>query len=555
MMSSFSKDGSTFENQKEFTFRAVLWGIIVGIIMMALLIYLAAVAGMDLNVSPVASVLGVILIPLVGGATNKKEINIMQTTASAVALSCSGLAVNYISAILLGYEYNWYSIIIPLFLANMIGICFVTLIRKQMVEDPNLLFPQSVMCKTAIDNAGKLTGRDAKLLFLFTFIGLVVVFLQNVVGIIPVVFDFTKFLPKGMVMGILMMPMMLGMGYILGFKISIILLAGSLISNIILAPIGTNLGWYTNPQVDYSAMQNFNIPIMIGMSLFASVIPLLRQRKAFFEAFKIGGNGLGEESKFISSRSLILCMVVCSIGILVFYKAVYDVNPLYMLFFLVLGMATALIAVRVQAESGLSAALAFTIFQIIVVYSIIKDPIIAILISFMSGAITLLAQNTMMDLKTGYMLDASPIKQVWCQIIGIIPGIIIGTIFFYGLLKTYGTTSEYMSYPIGKMYYAVASGLSGTAGATNVFHAGRFILGSLIGVVMSFIGLPAGALAITLYLSPAVVSSVAVGGVIRGAVEKSLGNSKAEFYNNAATGLVVGDALVAVLIVVMSMLM
>ena len=58
MMSSFSKDGSTFENQKEFTFRAVLWGIIVGIIMMALLIYLAAVAGMDLNVSPVASVLG-----------------------------------------------------------------------------------------------------------------------------------------------------------------------------------------------------------------------------------------------------------------------------------------------------------------------------------------------------------------------------------------------------------------------------------------------------------------------------------------------------------------
>ena len=72
---------------------------------------------------------------------------------------------------------------------------------------------------------------------------------------------------------------------------------------------------------------------------------------------------------------------------------------------------------------------------------------------------------------------------------------------------------------------------------------------------MSFIGLPAGALAITLYLSPAVVSSVAVGGVIRGIVEKSLGNSKAEFYNNAATGLVVGDALVAVLIVVMSMLM
>lgn len=70
-------------------------------------------------------------------------------------------------------------------------------------------------------------------------------------------------------------------------------------------------------------------------------------------------------------------------------------------------MATALISVRIQAESGLSAALAFSVFQIVIVYSIIREPIVTLLISFMSGAITLLAQNTMMDLKTGYMLGAS----------------------------------------------------------------------------------------------------------------------------------------------------
>ena len=409
---------STFEKktnrvEKEFTVRAIFWGIIVGLIMMALLIYLGAVAGMDFNVSPVASILGVILIPLIGGPTNKKEINIMQTTASAVALSCTGLAIYYVAAMFLGYEFKWSVIIITLLLANLIGICFVTLLRKQMVEDPSLPFPQSIMCKTAIDNGGNLTGKDAKILFLFIAIGLIIVFMQNILGIIPAMIDFSKYLPEGMVMGVLLMPMMLGMGYILGFKISIILLIGSLVSNLVLGPIGTNLGWYVNPQVDYSGMQNFNIPIMVGMSLFASVIPLIKQRKAILRAFSFNSSNLDEESKVVPVKLMIICMIICILGAIVFYKITYNINPIHMLFFVILGMATALISVRIQAESGLSAALAFSVFQIVIVYSIIREPIVTLLISFMSGAITLLAQNTMMDLKTGYMLGASPKKQVW----------------------------------------------------------------------------------------------------------------------------------------------
>lgn len=554
MKENISTDEQATQVEKEFTFRALFWGIVVGIVMMALLTYLSAVAGMDLNVSPVASILGVILIPLIGGSTNSKEINIMQTTASAVALSCSGLAVYYIAAMFLGHEFNWYEIIITLIFANLIGICFVTLIRKQMVEDPNLPFPQSMMCKTAIDNGDNLTGKDAKILFLFIGIGAIIVFLQNIVGVIPVTIDFSKYLPKGMVMGVLLMPMMIGMGYILGFKISIILLIGSLFSNLVLAPIGTNLGWYPDPKMSYTAMQNFNIPIMIGMSLFASIIPLARQRKAIFRAFKFSGTDLDEESKVVPVKFVMICMIICVIGALVFYKITYNINPLYMLFFIILGMATALISVRIQAESGLSAALAFTIFQIVVVYSITKDPIISILICFMSGTITLLAQNTMMDLKTGYMLNGSPRKQVWAQIVGVIPGIIVGTIFFYGLLKTYGLSSTQMSYPIGKMYHAVASGLSGAGNVGNIFDIGRFIIGSVIGLGMSIIGLPAGALGITLYLMPRIVVNLSLGGVIRGIIEKKCGVKCAATYNNAATGLVIGDALIAIFIVVLSIL-
>jgi len=90
---------------------------------------------------------------------------------------------------------------------------------------------------------------------------------------------------------------------------------------------------------------------------------------------------------------------------------------------------------------------------------------------------------------------------------------------------------------------------------SNVFDMGRFVIGSIIGLAMSFIGLPAGALAITLYLMPSVVLNLSIGGVIRGFIEKRFGEKRAETYNNAATGLVIGDALVAIVIVVLTMLM
>lgn len=547
-----SNESNTIQ-KKEFSARSIIWGIIIGVIMLALSIYLLAAVGMDMNVSVVASALGVMLMPLIGGATNKKEVNIMQTTASAVAYGSLGLVSCYVAAMLFGYEFKLSLIVIILLLANIIGICFVTILRKQVVEDPSLPFPQSVMCKTAIDNTGMLTGRDTKMLIIFVVIGLLLSFFQQIMHIIPLTFSITQYLPDNMVMGITLMPMLLGLGYVMGPKISSILLIATVCSNMVLAPIGAKLGWYPDVKTTYSDMQNFNISIVVGMTLIASIVPIIKQRKAFINAFNFKNIKFsGKNSAPIKLITMIL--IVSVLGLSLFLNLALKANFFLMLLFVILGIFISLIAVRMQAESGLSAALALNIFYMFAAYYVTHDPIATLILLFAEFSIMMLAQNTMTDLKTGYLLDSTPRKQVWAQFIGIIPGIIAGALFFYGFIRSYGINSETISYPMGKVFYSIVAGMSG-GGMKDVFNSWRFIIGGAVGLILTLFGLPAGAIALTLYLRPEVIVCISLGGIVRGILNKKVGKDRAERYNNAATGLVVGDALIAVVVVILTLAM
>ena len=527
-----SNESNTIQ-KKEFSARSIIWGIIIGVIMLALSIYLLAAVGMDMNVSVVASALGVMLMPLIGGATNKKEVNIMQTTASAVAYGSLGLVSCYVAAMLFGYEFKLSLIVIILLLANIIGICFVTILRKQVVEDPSLPFPQSVMCKTAIDNTGMLTGRDTKMLIIFVVIGLLLSFFQQIMHIIPLTFSITQYLPDNMVMGITLMPMLLGLGYVMGPKISSILLIATVCSNMVLAPIGAKLGWYPDVKTTYSDMQNFNISIVVGMTLIASIVPIIKQRKAFINAFNFKNIKFsGKDSAPIKLITMIL--IVSVLGLSLFLNLALKANFFLMLLFVILGIFISLIAVRMQAESGLSAALALNIFYMFAAYYVTHDPIATLILLFAEFSIMMLAQNTMTDLKTGYLLDSTPRKQVWAQFIGI--------------------NSETISYPMGKVFYSIVAGMSG-GGMKDVFNSWRFIIGGAVGLILTLFGLPAGAIALTLYLRPEVIVCISLGGIVRGILNKKVGKDRAERYNNAATGLVVGDALIAVVVVILTLAM
>lgn len=543
------------ERNREFSFRAIFFGILIGLLLMALMMYLDAVLGLDTDVAVVASMIGVILIPLFGGPTNRKEVNIMQTCATATTFSAYSLTGNVVPMLMMGQELRLLPTFVILLLADLMGICFVSILRDQFVYDENLPFPGAVMCTTAMDQIDTKDKSSTKILAGAVVVGLIVSFLQNM-DYIPWMISFTSWLPvEGMSLEMLIMPLTLGMGYVLGAKIALCMLAANLLVCLVEGPIGTGQGWFANPAEDYFAgIQEFNLPIAVGTALFAALIPILKQWRTFAAAFNFKRDTAQKTDRDYSMKAVLLLLIAACAALTVFCNLYYGISIIHLMICILISLLFAMIAVRVFAESGLSAGLALNITMIVIAYLLTKNPMFSMLIAFMNFNMFILAQDTMYDLKIGQMVQASPKKQIKSQLIGIFFGCAAGVFLFAGIIKVFGLDGELFTFPFGNMYYSVVSGIS-EGGATTLFNPMRFVMGAGLGTVLTFIGLPAGGIALALYLAPKTIMGVALGGIVRFIVEKAKGEALAEKLDNAATGLVIGDAVVCVIMVIMTMVM
>ncbi len=542
------------ERDKEFTFRAIFFGVLIGLLLMAMLMYLDAVLGLDTDVAVIASMIGVILIPLIGGPTNKKEVNIMQTCATATTFSAYSLTSNYAPMLMMGEELRLLPTFIVLLLADFIGICFVTILRDQYVHDEKLPFPGAVMCTTAMDQIDTKDKSSTKILAGAVVFGIVVSYLQNM-DYIPWRISFTSWLPvDGMILEMLIMPLTLGIGYVLGAKVALLMLSANLLVCLVEAPIGTGKGWFANPAEDFfTGIQDFNLPIAVGTALFAALIPLLRQWKSIAGALNFK-KGVAEQKtdRDYSLKPILLSLLVAVVALTIFCNLYYGIKVIHLIICIMISLLFAVIAVRIFAESGLSAGLALNIAMMVIGYVLTKNPIFAMLIAFMNFNMFILAQDTMYDLKIGTMVQASPKKQIKSQLIGISFGSVAGIFLFAGIVKVFGFDGDLFTYPFGSMYCSIITGLS-EGGATALFNPMRFVMGAGLGTVLSFTGLPAGGIALALYLAPKTIMGIALGGVIRFVLEKTKGVTFAEKMDNAATGFVIGDAAVCVIMVIMSL--
>ena len=178
---------------------------------------------------------------------------------------------------------------------------------------------------------------------------------------------------------------------------------------------------------------------------------------------------------------------------------------------------------------------------------------LSLLIPFISMNIFVLAQNTMGDLKTGQMVGSSPKKQIWAQYAGILAGSVFAVIIFYGLVTLYGLESEKFSYPVAHMYQSLISGVA-ESGAAEMFKQGRFGIGGAIRALLSLLGHPAGGIPLALYLAPTTILGVALGGLIRLAIEKAKGKETAARFINVSTGFAIGDGVVCVIVLLVTLL-
>src|SRR5271169_1695560 len=152
---------------REFTFRAVMLGLVMTGVLGAANAYLGLKAGMTIAATYPAAVIGMSLLRLMKGSLLEENI---ARTVGAIGESVAAGAVFTIPAFVLaglwpslGMERYWQSVALMV-IGGLLGILFVTLLRRVMVEDPELPFPESVAA-AEIHKAGQQGSKAAKILF------------------------------------------------------------------------------------------------------------------------------------------------------------------------------------------------------------------------------------------------------------------------------------------------------------------------------------------------------------------------------------------------------
>ena len=297
---------------KEFTFRAVLIGLCMTVVLGAANAYLGLRAGMTIAATYPAAVIGMALLRLMKGSL--LEENIARTVGS-IGESVAAGAVFTIPAFLISgawssfgfHEAYWKSVAL-MAVGGSLGILFVTLLRRVMVEDPELPFPESVAA-SEIHKAGQQGAGAAKILFAnMGFGGLVyllgafqlfnaskafVVYIGKV-GTTTLRLGRTSSAPTVAVGGVTtfqapaISPAYLGVGYIIGPRLAALNFAGGVIAWGLLVPLvtyflgptlQTHLAPGTEGNLAGAVWYNIVRPIAVGGMLVGAGWTLFRMRK------------------------------------------------------------------------------------------------------------------------------------------------------------------------------------------------------------------------------------------------------------------------------------
>jgi len=602
----------------EFTIKSVVTGAIFGIIFGAATVYLALKAGLTVSASIPIAVLSIALGKLFL-KTTILENNIIQTTGSAGESIAAGVVFTLPGFLFLSSPdsssyFNYLTIMTLAILGGMLGTLMMIPLRRSLIvkEHESLPYPEGTACASVL-KAGEKGGDLAKTAFMGMGVAIAYAFLQKVFHVIAEVPVYAtqlknKYLPAAKVSGEIT-PEYLGVGYIIGPKISGILVAGGVLSSFVLIPLLATLvpgdatfaqltklglnpakfGWdaatHTFSDSAEALYRAYIRQIGAGAVAAGGFITLIKTIPTIVSSFKesigavkdksAGKSVLRTEQDLsikvvgLGSLALILIMALLSIipgenigsrlllGVLVIIFGAFFVT--------VSSRIVGLIGSSNNPISGMTIA---TIMATCLVFigvgwsGKLYEPMALVV----GGMICVAAANagaTSQDLKTGYLVGATPRYQQLALFIGaIVSSIVIGW-----TVKILDTPSSALAatgvqHAIGETYSAPQATLMATLikGILSFNLDWQFVLiGVFIAIVLELCGVKALSFAVGTYLPLSTTLPIFVGGFIRGLADRrSKKTSEPEEEedlrkgNLFATGLVAGGALFGVIAAILT---
>ncbi len=557
----------------EFSLKALIVGTILGIIFGAANAYLGLKVGITVSASIPAAVMAVAIFRVMGGSTILEN-NMVQTVGSAGESLAAGVIFTIPALIIWGINPEIGKIFTIALLGGWLGVLFMIPLRRFLIvkEHGNLLFPEGTACAEVL-KAGETGGHHAKLVFKGLGVGAAYKFLMEGVGLwrekpfwnIP---GFAGARIEGEIT-----PELFGVGYIIGPRISAIMLAGGSISWLILIPLITAIGEHTTtpifPATDLIAnmeprdiWNNYIRYIGAGSVAFGGIVTLIRSLPTIWESFRVGFaevvHGFKNTTRQSERVSRDIPMTYVLIGSILLATLMWLLPQvpvsllgailivIFTFFFVtVSSRIVGLIGSSSNPVSGMTIATLLGTSLIFVALGWTGEEYMVMALSV--GAVVCIgaaiAGDTSQDLKTGYLLGATPRNQQFGEFVGVLTSaVFIGWIILF-LHTAYGIGSERLSAPQATLMSMVVKGV-----LTAELPWGLVLIGIFLGATLELLGIPSLPCAVGIYLPISLSTPIMVGGFVRYLYDRNEAHKKrVENGTLFSSGLIAGGALMGII--------
>jgi putative OPT family oligopeptide transporter len=619
-------------NLPELTLRALILGALLGLVFGASSAYLGLRVGLTVSASIPIAVISITvfraLSKSLGSRASILENNIVQTTGSAGESIAGGVIFTIPALVFLGFELDWTRTTVLALMGGILGILMMVPLRRYLIvkEHGTLTYPEGTACAEVLI-VGEERGTNARLVFNGLFVGVIYKFLMAIT-----IFwnEFPErvlnFFHRTARVRLDATPELMGVGYIIGYRSSALMVGGSALASLVLIPAialfgeGRTTALYPASELISTMgpddIWNYYIRyIGAGAVAAGGIINLVRAMPTIVDSFaasfrdlRLRGSGAADGSPR-TERDIPITFVLVGCVLLALTMTVIpqlEVSLLSAILIIIFGFFFSVVASRITGElgssscpiSGMAIATLMGTCLLFILLGRTEHRYTAVALA-VGSVVCIAASNagtTSQDLKTGYLVGATPWKQQVALIIGVLACVfVVGwTVIFINqsLSRTKAAEYEavlppdpaavaqtgpdgtsyqlrhvggisgipdgtYLADPTGRVHFEIVQGI-GSAKApgpqarlmslvikgilTRQLPWGLVLLGVFIAVVMEMVGVPALAFAVGVYLPLESTTPVFVGGLVRWLVDRKRGSATE---SDAGPGVLYGSGLIA----------
>jgi putative OPT family oligopeptide transporter len=590
----------------QLTARAIILSIILAMILAAANTYLGLFAGLTIATAIPAAVVSMAVLRVLGGG-HILENNIVQTGASAGSSIAAGVIFTVPALVILGYwddfKYSWVLAIAGL--GGVLGVFFSVPLRRSLIVDQQLAFPEGKAAAEVL-KAGENPGPGIKVLASAAGLGgLAKLIAASGLRIVPDAAAHGGFIGKAIAyMGTNLSPALLGVGYIVGLNIGIVVVGGGVLSWNIAIPIYSAFFLDGNPELAArlagvgaedaaGAIWSAQIRYLgVGAMLIGGVWTLISLRASLMSGIRSGlaatragaAKVIEHTEQDMPMKLVLIGLVLFTLPLAMLYQAIvgdFGVSLPMTIIMIVAGFLFSSVSAYMAGLVGssnnpVSGITIGTILFASLVLTVLMGrdaslgPVAAIMIGAVVCCAAAIAGDNLQDLKCGYMVGATPWRQQVMLAIGAVSCALVMAPVLNLLAKAYGIgvpTADHpnpLLAPQATLMASVAKGMFGGALPWDLIWIGAAI-GALI---IAFDELqkkrgsgfrtPVLAAAVGIYLPLDLTVPIFLGGLLAHFVERAAGvhndPAAAEKIHQKgvlfSAGLITGEALMGILIAI-----